>query len=100
VREILGDADIKQFLLSLYDDEVIPGFAARGMAEAATRYVATTLERFENPFLNHRVSDIAQNHVIKIERRAGDFIAWARKPNPFLALPRLEALVRSTHAIG
>lgn len=92
VREMLADRDIKQRLLSLYDDEVIPGFAARGMAEAATRYVATTLERFENPFLNHRVSDIAQNHAIKIERRAGDFIAWARKPNPALALPRLEAL--------
>ena len=60
--------------------------------EAATRYVATTLERFENTFLNHRVSDVAQNHAIKLERRVGDFIAWARQPNPSLALPRLEAL--------
>jgi tagaturonate reductase len=100
VRGMLADMGIKQRLLSLYDDEVIPGFAARGMAEAATRYVATTLERFENPFLNHRVCDIAQNHAIKIERRAGDFIAWARKPNPSLALPRLMALVRSAQAIG
>jgi tagaturonate reductase len=92
VREMLADPSIKQRLLSLYNDEVIPGFAARGMGEAATRYVATTLERFENPFLNHRVSDIAQNHAIKLERRVNDFIAWARKPNPSLALPRLEAL--------
>ena len=92
VREMLADPDIKQRLLSLYDDEVIPGFAARGMGDAATCYVATTLERFENPFLNHRVSDIAQNHAIKLERRVGDFIAWARRPNPSLALPRLEAL--------
>ena len=100
VREMLSDLDIKQRLLSLYDDEVIPGFAARGMGEAATRYVATTLERFENPFLNHRVSDIAQNHAIKIERRVGDFIAWARKPNPSLALPRLQALGRAPQASG
>ncbi len=71
VREMLSVQNIKQRLLSLYDDEVIPGFAARGMGDAATRYVATTLERFENPFLNHRVSDIAQNHAIKIERRVG-----------------------------
>ena len=92
VREMLSVQDIKQRLLSLYDDEVIPGFAARGMGDAATRYVATTLERFENPFLNHRLSDIAQNHAIKLERRVGDFIAWARQPNPSLALPRLEAL--------
>ena len=62
------------------------------MGEAATRYVATTLERFENPFLNHRVSDIAQNHAIKLERRVRDFIAWARESNPSLAMPRLEAL--------
>lgn len=68
------------------------GFAARGMGDDATRYMATTLERFENPFLNHRVSDIAQNHAIKLERRVNDFIAWARQPNPSLALPRLEAL--------
>jgi tagaturonate reductase len=92
VRGMLADPDIKQRLLSLYDDEVIPGFAACGRGDAATRYVATTLERFENPFLNHRVSDIAQNHAVKIERRVADFIAWARKPNPSLALPRLEAL--------
>ena len=92
VREMLSVQNIKQRLLSLYDDEVIPGFAARGMGDAATRYVATTLERFENPFLNHRVSDIAQNHAIKIERRAVDFIAWVRTANPSLALPRLETL--------
>lgn len=91
VREMLADPGIKRRLLSLYGDEIIPGFAAHGMGEAATRYVATTLERFENPFLNHRVSDIAQNHAVKIERRVGDFITWARKPNPSLALPRLEA---------
>lgn len=100
VREMLADLDTKQRLLSLYDDEIIPGFAARGMGEAATRYVATTLERFENPFLNHRVSDIAQNHAIKLERRVGDFITWARKLNPSLALPRLEALRHAPQAKG
>lgn len=92
VREMLSELEIKHRLISLYDNEVIPGFSAHGMTEAATRYVATTLERFENPFLNHRVSDIAQNHAIKIERRVNDFIAWAKKPNPSLMLPRLAEL--------
>lgn len=92
VRGMLSDLDIRHRLISLYDNEVVPGFSAHDMMEAATRYVATTLERFENPFLNHRVSDIAQNHGIKIERRVNDFIAWAKKPNPSLMLPRLAEL--------
>ena len=92
VRGMLSDLDIRRRLISLYDNEVVPGFNAHDMMEAATRYVATTLERFENPFLNHRISDIAQNHGIKIERRVNDFIAWAKKPNPSLMLPRLAEL--------
>lgn len=92
VREMLSDAGIKHRLMSLYHDEIIPGFAAHGMAEAATRYVATTLERFENPFLNHRLGDIVQNHAIKIERRIEDFIAWVGSRQPALPMPRLRAL--------
>ena len=74
VREILGDAEIRKRLTDLYSEEVIPGFAGYGMAEAAAAYVATTLERFENPFLNHRLSDIAQNHRLKTDRRVADFL--------------------------
>ena len=95
VREFLSDGDVKQRLLSLYNDEIIPGFAARSMGDAAITYVASTLERFENPFLNHRISDIAQNHAIKIERRAGDFMVWARERNAALHFPRLELLSKS-----
>jgi tagaturonate reductase len=92
VREILADAAIKSRLMSLYRDEIIPGFAARGLEEAASAYVATTLERFENPFLNHRISDIFDNHAIKIERRMVDFMAWAREGNSALLFPRLAAI--------
>jgi tagaturonate reductase len=95
VREILADGHIRQRLMSLYDDEIIPGFLAHDMKAAACAYVATTLERFENPFLNHRLSDIAQNHAIKIQRRAVDFIAWARDADGSLQFPRLEILERS-----
>lgn len=96
VREILTDAGVKSRLMSLYGDEVLPGFAARGMKQQAAAYVSATLERFENPFLNHRISDIAQNHQIKIERRMVDFIAWARAHDRSLQFPRLEELGRRT----
>ena len=92
MREILSDPVIKKRLVDLYREEVVPGFSGYGMAEAATTYVAKTLERFENPFLNHRLSDIAQNHRLKLDRRVVDFIAWIRKRNPAANVAKLEAL--------
>ena len=89
VREILGDAEIRKRLTDLYSEEVIPGFAGYGMAEAAAAYVATTLERFENPFLNHRLSDIAQNHRLKTDRRVADFMTWVSLRNPSANLAKL-----------
>ena len=62
------------------------------MGREAGDYVAQTVERFRNPFLDHRLSDIAQNHAAKIERRVVHFIAWVREVEPGLALPGLEAL--------
>ncbi len=89
---ILADAPIRARLMQIYEAEVIPGFAARGMGDAATDYVSRTLERFENPFLQHPIRDIAQNHRIKIERRIRAFIAWVHEREPGLAMPRLGAL--------
>ena len=48
---ILADAPIRARLMQIYEAEVIPGFAARGMRDAASAYVSSTMERFENPFL-------------------------------------------------
>ena len=64
-------------LIDLYADEVLPGFAAQGMGGAARAYVEQTMERFENPFLKHRLSDIAQNHQQKIRLRMGGFLDWS-----------------------
>jgi len=94
VRVLLGDGIVKSRLIDLYRSEVIPGFADRGMEDAARTYVATTLERFENPFLNHRLSDISQHHKLKIERRVIDFMAWVRQRNPSARFPKLEALAK------
>jgi tagaturonate reductase len=96
IRAILQDAGVKQRLKTLYNQEVLPGFAAQAMEQEAANYMRTTLERFENPFLNHRLSDITQNHSFKIERRMADFIKWARAKSPDLKFNVLETLV-STH---
>ncbi len=97
VGMILKDPAIKGRLDMVYRDEIVPGFAARGMGDEAARYVVSTVERFENPFLNHPLRDIAQNHAIKITRRADAFIAWVREKAPAMKLPQLTVLVESHH---
>jgi tagaturonate reductase len=77
VREIMDRPEARQRLEQLYIDEVLPGFAAQGMGAAARAYMVQTIERFENPFLRHRLSDIAQNHHEKIRRRMGGFLDWS-----------------------
>lgn len=84
VRAILADPDVAGRLAAIYRDEVLPGFAARGV-EGADVYVETTMERFLNPYLDHRIADIAGNHPQKVQRRIAAFIDWAGTPAPRLA---------------
>ncbi|MXN47873.1 mannitol dehydrogenase family protein [Shinella kummerowiae] len=85
VKAMLRDAAIRQRLLSLYTAEVIPGFAARGLRRQAEAYVAATMDRFDNPFLDHRLRDIANHHAEKLVRRLVDFHAWTPDvPKPAL----------------
>ncbi len=88
VREILADTDVAAHLDRIYGAEVIPAFAARGLEREAADYVAATLERFRNPFLNHRLGDIANHHREKIERRIADFQRWI----PGVSMPELAAI--------
>ena len=77
--------------MDLYEKEIIPGFASRGMEAEATEYVRLTVDRFQNPFLNHRVADIANGHAEKVKRRAQGFLDWVGM-NDTLQMPRLRAL--------
>lgn len=92
VREILADPAAAADLEDLYAREVVPGFAAHGRKDDAEGYVETTLDRFKNPFLDHKLADIAQNHAEKIERRIGAFLTWVRQADAGFAAPRLDAI--------
>jgi tagaturonate reductase len=76
VREALADAKTLADLSRLYAEEVVPGFAQRGMEDEARTYVATTLERFCNPYLDHRIADIHSGHPAKVAKRIAAFIQW------------------------
>ena len=96
VRVMLDDAGARRRLEDLYEREVVPGFAARGLEGQARGYVVTTMDRFRNPFLDHKLADIAQNHEAKVERRIAAFLTWAARG---LATPRLDAMA-ARHAGG
>jgi tagaturonate reductase len=95
VRGILDDDVIATHLAAIYDQEVIPGFALHGMEAEARRYVATTFERFRNPFLDHRLSDIAQGHAVKLRHRVAAFLSWARGRDAGFSCPRLASMLEA-----
>lgn len=88
VKEILADAAIRADLEEIYREEVVPGFRAHGLGDEAEAYVVTTLQRFLNPYLDHRLADIAGNHAEKIVRRIVGFRDWC----PDVPMPRLSAI--------
>ncbi len=79
--------------IDLLRSEVLPGFAVAGMGKEAEAYLETTLERFANPFLDHRLSDIADNHPQKTRRRIGALLEWVREHEPDYKAPGLEAVL-------
>lgn len=92
VRSLLADPATRDALDRLYAGEVVPGFAARGMGDEAKAYVEATVARFANPFLDHRLSDIAGSHKAKLEKRVGGFVDWVREGGAAPPMPELDAL--------
>ncbi|WP_395019178.1 mannitol dehydrogenase family protein [Dongia sp.] len=93
VKQVIDGTDDAKRLMEIYWNEVLPGFQRRGMGEEAQAYVGTTLERFRNPFLEHRLADIAQNHAVKKTNRIAAFIDWVRAVDRSFAAPRLSAVL-------
>ncbi|GHB28554.1 mannitol dehydrogenase [Salinicola rhizosphaerae] len=91
VREAMATPSMIEPLRQLLDDEVIPTLASRLPRERLTRYRDITLERFANPFLDHRLADIAQNHDAKLIRRVQPVVEMARKLE--LETPRLDEVL-------
>jgi tagaturonate reductase len=61
------------------------------MGEEARAYRVSVIERFRNPFLDHKLADIFTNHAAKKQRRFGGLIALAEQNGVVVAQPRLKA---------
>ncbi|HEY1779420.1 MAG TPA: mannitol dehydrogenase family protein [Roseiarcus sp.] len=91
VREAVADATMRAKLDALYAEEVLPVFAAIGMGDEARAYLRTVIERFSNPFLNHRLAEIFTNHEAKKQRRFGGLVELAGANGVRVRQPRLKA---------
>ncbi len=67
VREAVEHAEVGPWLRRLLAEEVVP--TIDGRVPDATAFVADTLERFGNPYLDHRLTSIAANHEAKVRTR-------------------------------
>ncbi|RQS23031.1 mannitol dehydrogenase family protein [Burkholderia sp. Bp8992] len=93
VLDAMNDARLRDGLEAVWREEVAPVFVALGLRETAERYVDSVRERFLNPFLAHRIADIAVNHREKVARRIEPLLALADSLALPAEQPRLRQLV-------
>jgi tagaturonate reductase len=79
VLDAMRDPAYRDPLELVWRDEVLPVFTALGKQEEATDYLVSVRDRFDNPFLVHRLADIARNHDEKKVRRFQPVIDLARQ---------------------
>lgn len=91
VVQAMHDPRQRAELEALWREEMLPVFAALGQHDAALAYLVELRERLLNPFLAHRLAEIAHNHAQKKQRRFAPLLALADELVPGLAQPRLRA---------
>src|SRR5262249_51332045 len=67
VREAISDPNLAAWLQRLLFEEIVP--TLEGRVDDPTGFARQTLERFRNPFLEHKLSDIALHHETKVKVR-------------------------------
>jgi tagaturonate reductase len=67
VREAVAHPAIRDWLDRLLFDEIVP--TLEGRVEAPEEFARQTIERFQNPFLEHKFTDIAVYHDAKVKIR-------------------------------
>ncbi len=96
VREAMSDEGMVSELDDLYEKEVLPVFAGIGMEQEARAYRDTVVDRFRNPFLDHRLAEIFINHEAKKQRRFRGLIEIAEANELRVSQPRLRAALASS----
>ncbi|WAH38046.1 tagaturonate reductase [Alicyclobacillus dauci] len=70
VGEVMADPTVKDFIVGIIQDEVIPVLSHHGVSEAdSNAFAQSVIERFENPFIHHEIANLALNGLSKIGAR-------------------------------
>lgn len=93
VREAVTDAELGPWLQRLLLDEVAP--TLEGRVDDPYGFAREVLDRFRNPFIEHKLSDIALHHATKVQVRLVPTVAeyrdkFGKEPallNEVLAMP-------------
>lgn len=67
VREVMEHSELSSFVRAAVEDEILPLLPID--ATELTEYSAAVYERFLNPFIKHRLADIAMNSLSKFKVR-------------------------------
>lgn len=93
VLDAMQCTEWRHVLETTWRDEVLPVFAALGQFDNASRYLVEVRDRFNNPFLAHRLADIANNHEEKKRRRMQPVVDLARELKLDIEQRHLRALL-------
>jgi tagaturonate reductase len=87
VRDAVNDPELGAWLWQLLSEEIVPTIEDR--VDGALRFAEQTVERFKNPFLDHKFADIALHHASKMNVRLvptrDEFAAKFGKQPPLLS---------------
>jgi tagaturonate reductase len=67
VREAVSDPQLGLWLERLLNEEVVP--VLEGRVDGPRAFARQVLERFRNPFVEHKLADIAAHHAAKVQVR-------------------------------
>jgi tagaturonate reductase len=91
VAQAMNDPLLRADLEALWTNEVLPIFQNLGHGVDALNYLTAVRERFINPFLAHKLADIAKNHDEKKQRRLRPIVTLAETRLPELKQPLLRS---------
>ena len=91
VLQAMRDPTLRSRLERVWTEEVLPVFDALNQGDEADAYLVAVRDRLLNPFLAHRLADIAKDHAQKKQRRFAPVIALAMELGLRIPQQRLRA---------
>ncbi|HKR43667.1 MAG TPA: mannitol dehydrogenase family protein [Paraburkholderia sp.] len=96
----MSDPRLRDGIEGIWHEEVLPVFDALGLRSAAERYIENVRDRLLNPWLAHRIADIATNHGEKVRRRIQPLIELADSLSLAATQPRLRSMLAAQNRLN